>query len=203
MMMHHDAQPLCTRGNLYGLLNQVRLLRKAGAISVQVLMITPATGSKLYESAFTCRPAYDSVAGRRVEPHMMDANYVVASQHPQPWRKQLNIMFAYLYFYNPLRLLVALVRPKSKLYLADAVMQLLGMWGLAHTVRRTFGWTLRLTRGNVRRWTRTPASPIPTRHIGGEAADATLPETPPGGLVPLEVHAPATDRVAEHVPQIW
>jgi radical SAM superfamily enzyme YgiQ (UPF0313 family) len=203
MMMHHDAQPLYTRGSLYGLLNQVRLLRKAGATSVQVLMITPATGSKLYESAFTSGLAYDSVAGRPVEPHMLDANYVVASKHPQPWRKQLNIMVAYLYFYNPLRFLVALVRPKSKLYLANAVMQLVGMWGLAHTIRRTFGWALRLMRGNVRRRMRIPASPIPMRHIDGEAADATLPGTPPGGLVRLEVHAPAADRVAEHVPPSW
>ena len=31
MMMHHDSQPMYTRGRLEGLLNQVRLLRKAGA----------------------------------------------------------------------------------------------------------------------------------------------------------------------------
>src|SRR5208282_4731139 len=30
MMMHHDGQPLASRGNLYGLLNQVKFLRKAG-----------------------------------------------------------------------------------------------------------------------------------------------------------------------------
>jgi len=30
MMMHHDTQPLYTRGSPYGLLNQVRLLHKAG-----------------------------------------------------------------------------------------------------------------------------------------------------------------------------
>ena len=35
MMMHHDAQPLYTPGRPYGLLNQARLLRKAGAISLQ------------------------------------------------------------------------------------------------------------------------------------------------------------------------
>jgi radical SAM superfamily enzyme YgiQ (UPF0313 family) len=180
MMMHHDSQPLFTRREHYGLLNQVRLMRRAGATSVQVLMITPATGSKLYESAFTSGLAYDSVAGRRVEPHMLDANYVVASKHPQPWRKQLNIMVAYLYFYNPVRFLVALVHPKSKLYFADAAMQLLGMWGLAHTIRRTSGWAVRLMRGKVRRRMCIPASPIPMRHIDGEAADETRPGMPPG-----------------------
>src|SRR5262249_32384803 len=40
MMMHHDTQPLYSRGSNYGLLNQMRLLRKAGAVSMQVLMLT-------------------------------------------------------------------------------------------------------------------------------------------------------------------
>jgi len=53
MMMHHDSQPLYTRGSPYGLLNQVRLLRKAGAIDLQVLMLTPAVGSRHYDEAFT------------------------------------------------------------------------------------------------------------------------------------------------------
>src|SRR5206468_9480589 len=42
MMIHHDTQPLLTRGSHYGLLNQARLLRKAGAISLQVSMMTPS-----------------------------------------------------------------------------------------------------------------------------------------------------------------
>ena len=41
MMMHHDSQPLYSRGTNYGLLNQVKLLKDAGAVSLQVLMITP------------------------------------------------------------------------------------------------------------------------------------------------------------------
>ena len=195
MMMHHDTQPLVTRGpKPYGLLNQARLLRKAGAISLQVLMITPATGSKLYAEAFTSGLAYESVAGRRVELHMYDANYVVASRHPQPWRKQLNIMAAYLYFYNPLRFLLALVRPKSKLYLADALMQLAGMLGLAQTIRRTLGWALRLMRGNIRRKTAVPASRIPMRSANGAAASHALPGAPQGGHVQMNVQSRAASR---------
>src|SRR5437868_4038870 len=53
MMMHHDSQPLYTPGRAYGLLNQARILRKAGALSLQVLMLVPATGTKLYESTYT------------------------------------------------------------------------------------------------------------------------------------------------------
>lgn len=189
MMMHHDSQPLVTfTRKPYGLLNQVHLLRRAGAISMQVLMMTPATGSKLYEPAFTEGIAYESVAGKAIETRMLDGNYVVASKHPRPWMKQYNIMAAYLYFYNPLRFLIALVRPKSKLYLADSGMQLIGMWGLSRTIRRTFGWALRLMRGQIRRRSEVPFSRIPMRGPLGLPAAHALPGTPQ--LVQIGVPAP-------------
>ena len=53
MMMHHDTQPLVTWKNNYGLLNQMRTLRKAGALFTQVLMLTPSPGSKWYEDTYT------------------------------------------------------------------------------------------------------------------------------------------------------
>ena len=117
----------------------------------------------------------------------MDANYVVASEHKQPWKKQLNIMAAYLYFYNPPRFLLALVRPKSKLYLADALMQLAGMRGLAQTIRRTLGWAVRLMHGNIRRKTAVPASRIPMRSADGAPASHALPSTPPTKFIQLNV----------------
>ncbi|MHC4698842.1 MAG: B12-binding domain-containing radical SAM protein [Planctomycetota bacterium] len=179
MMMHHDEQPLISRGpKPYGLLNQIRLLRKAGAISMQVLMLVPATGSKLYGETYTSGMAYASAGGRRVEEHMLGGNHVVASHHRKPWRKQLNILVAYGYFYNPARFLLALVRPKSRLYLADAVWQLLGMWGLAQTIRRTLGWAVRLWRGGIQRTTAPPASGIPMRGVHHAAADHAMPGTP-------------------------
>ena len=106
---------------------------------------------------------------------MFDGSYLVASQEPRPWRKKFNLAAVYLYFYNPLRFLVALVRPKSRLYLADAGVQVLGMWGLARTVRRTLGWGLRLIRGTIRRSTRIPASRIPMRAPDGGPASHALP----------------------------
>lgn len=190
MMMHHDSQPLYTPGRPYGLINQARMLRKAGAISLQVLMMTPATGSKLYEEAFTKGIAYQSVAGRPVEQYMLDANYVVASTHPRPWKKQLNIMAVYLYFYNPLRFLKALVKPRSKLYLADAGMQLIGMWGLTQTIRRTLGWAVNLMRGPIRRCSQVPASRIPMRSVGGQKACHDLPQV----TVPLTISADVASR---------
>ena len=180
MMMHHDQQPLFTWRGAYGLLNQVGLLRKAGAISLQVLMMTPATGSRFYESAYRAGRVYASVGGRPVEPYMLDANYVVASEHRQPWRKQLNMMAAYLYFYNPLRLLFAVVLPKSKLYFADAFVQFVGMWGLTRTIRRTLGWAMGLLRGDIRRHTNAPASAVPMRAADGRRADHALPLLPVG-----------------------
>jgi len=184
-------------GKPYGLLNQARLMRKAGACSLQVLMMSPATGSKLYVETFTSGMVYESAAGRRIEPHMLDANYVVASEHKQPWKKQLNLMAAYLYFYNPPRFLLALVRPRSKLYLADAGMQLIGMWGLVQTVRRTFGWAFRLMRGNIRRKTAVPASQIPMFSADGAApASHALPGTPLATLVQIDVKPPLASHTS-------
>jgi radical SAM superfamily enzyme YgiQ (UPF0313 family) len=180
MLMHHDTQPLYTRRGNYGLLNQVKLLRKSGAISMQVLMITPAPGSKLFEKSFSSGLMYESVGGRPVEQRMLDGNYVVASMEKKPWRKQLNIIAAYLYFYNPLRFLIALVRPKSILYFADAYLQVRGMQGLLKTVRRTLGWAIRLMRGRINRRSSPPASKVPMRSIaGGHASHALAEETLP------------------------
>jgi len=178
MLMHHDAQPLYTRGSPYGLLNQVHLLRKAGAIDLQVLMITPATGSKLYDEAFTSGLAYQSVGGRPIEPHMRGDSYVIASRHDRPWQKQLNLLAAYLLFYNPMRFLPALVRPQTRPYLVNAGAQLLGMWGLVQTFRRTFGWALRLMRGRITRSTKAPTSRIPMRGPHGGPTNHALPPIP-------------------------
>lgn len=174
MLMHHDTQPLHTRHGHYGLLNQIRLLRKVGAVSLQVLMMTPAPGSKLYEQTFTSGQVFESVAGRPVMPHMLDGNYVVASSHLRPWRKQLNLLIAYAYFYNPLWLAVALLRGRSRLALKPAGMQVVGMLGLMHTVRRTLGWTIRLWFGRIRRLTDAPTSPIPMRTIDAQPARREL-----------------------------
>jgi hypothetical protein len=120
MMMHSDPQPLVTWKSNYGLLNQMRTLRKAGALYTQILMLTPSAGSKWYEDTYTSGLAFDSVNGQSIEPHIVDGNYVVASKHPRPWLKQLNLLAAYLYFFNPLRMLLALVHSQSRLPLADA-----------------------------------------------------------------------------------
>jgi radical SAM superfamily enzyme YgiQ (UPF0313 family) len=170
MMMHHDSQPLYSRKGHYGLLNQVHLLRRAGAVSLQVLMMTPSAGTKLYEGTFDGGQVFDKVGGRQVLPHMYDGNYVVASSHKRPWRKQLNILVGYASFYNPLWLATNLLRKKTKVSQKAAGMQVVGMLGLFHTVRRTSTWALRLMFGQIDRLKKPPVSPIPMRSVEGEAA---------------------------------
>lgn len=178
MLMHHDRQSLLTRSSSSGLLNQVRLLRKAGAISIQALMIFPATGSRMYEQAYEAGFIYESVGKRKVKNYMLDGNYIVASDHKRPWGRQLNLLLAYLYFFNPLRLVIALVRPKSRSgHFADAIMQVLGMLGLVYTVRRTCGWTIRLLFRGIKRCSGVPCSPIPMRSPDGSFASHALPGT--------------------------
>jgi radical SAM superfamily enzyme YgiQ (UPF0313 family) len=113
MMMHHDTQPLVTRKSNYGLLNQMRVLRKAGALNVQVLMLTPSMGSKWYAETYTSGLAFAKVDGKPIEHARVDGNYVVASKHPRPWLKQLYLLAAYTYFFNPVRFGLALIRSKS------------------------------------------------------------------------------------------
>ncbi|HEV8378621.1 MAG TPA: radical SAM protein [Tepidisphaeraceae bacterium] len=182
MMMHHDSQPLYSRKGHYGLLNQIKLLRKAGAVSLQVLMITPSAGTKLYEGTFTSGMVFDSVGGRRVLPHMYDGNYVVASSLKRPWRKQLNLLMGYIYFYNPIWLAVALLRRKNPVGLKPAGMQVVGMMGALMTIRRTFSWAIRLMFGRIERLSQAPQSKVPMRSVDGAVAShatfVTVPATP-------------------------
>ncbi len=174
MMMHHDTQPLWSKGTNYGLLNQVKLLKDAGAVSLQVLMITPSAGTKLYEGTFTDGMVIKSVSGRKAEPHMYDGNYVVASKLARPWRKQLNILVAYLYFYNPIRLVGLLLGKKTKVTSKAAGMQIVGMAGLFHTARRTSGWAARLMLGKIERLEEPPRSAVETKSCDSGSATAGL-----------------------------
>jgi len=163
MMMHHDSQPLYSRGSNYGLLNQIKLLRQAGAVSLQVLMMTPSAGTKLYEGTFTTGQVLKRVGGRNVDPHMYDGNYVVASSHRRPWRKQLNLLTGYAYFYNPFWLACLLLRKKTKVSDKAAGMQIVGMLGVIQTARRTIGWAVRLMFGKIERLSEPPTSSVATR----------------------------------------
>ena len=180
MMMHHDTQPLYSRGSDYGLLNQVELLRRAGAGSMQILMLSPSPGSKLFEPTYKSGQVFKSVGGKKVRPHICDGNHVVASGHKRPWQKQLTMLAGYLYFYNPIWFVVGLFRARTSVSRKYALMQLVGMMGLVMTIARTSGWALRLMFGRIERETHPPASQIPMRSVDGAPAshDPSAPSIP-------------------------
>lgn len=176
MLMHHDGQPLLTFRSGYGLLNQVRLLRRRGAQDVQILMNVPMPGAPNYEALYRTGIAYERVGDREPASYVMGGNFVVASRARAPWRKQLNILAAYAWFYNPLRLLWALARPKTARYAADALSQALGMWGLARSVPAMMGWSVLLAARKKVRAERAPASHILMRAPdGGPASHDVTP----------------------------
>jgi hypothetical protein len=168
MMMHHDSQPLYSHGTNYGLLNQVNLLRKAGAVSLQVLMMTPSPGTKLYEGTYEKNLVLESAGGRKVQPYMHDGNYVIASSLRRPWRKQINLLLGYAFMYNPVWFVVAMLRRKSKVGFKPAGMQIVGMIGLTQNIRRTAGWAVRMLFGRIRRLAEPPRGSIPVRGIASE-----------------------------------
>ncbi len=199
MMMHHDSQPLYSRGTNYGLLNQVRLLRKAGAVSLQVLMMTPSPGTKLFADTYGKELVLSRAGGREVRPYMHDGNYVIASSHRRPWRKQFNLLLAYLYFYNPVWLATNLWRRKTRVGMKPAYMQLVGMFGLTQSIRRTFGWALRLMFARIERFKVPPQSIVPVR--SSNQIDAA-PHAPVQITLPASARSARADKTAAHSLQV-
>jgi hypothetical protein len=115
---------------------------------------------------------------------MYDGNHVIASVHARPWRKQLNMLVGYLYFYNVAWLLTNLWRRKTPVKMRPAYMQMVGILGLIPTAWRTTAWALRLMFGKIERLTRPPVCTIPMR-----AADAA---TAPAGHATCEMPSPVT-----------
>src|SRR5262249_49168928 len=130
MMMHHDGQPLFSRGNLYGLLNQVNFLRKSGAISTQVTILTPSVGSKGYEEPYEKGRVIGEVAGQKVEDYQYDGNHCIATEDPHPWRKQFNIYMGYASFYNPVNFVRAVANWNDPLWSYRILYQTYGITGL-------------------------------------------------------------------------
>ncbi len=139
MMMHHDGQPLWTWRGLYGLLNQVRFLWRAGAATCQVTLLTPWVGSQGYEQPFRDGLVLSKAGGQPIEEYQYDGNHCLATSDAHPWRRQINMLVSYAAFYNPLNLLLALPR-FDKVWADRVVFQLLGMVGLAKSIYQSRGW---------------------------------------------------------------
>lgn len=149
MMMHHDGQPLASRGNLYGLLNQVNFLRKSGSVSVQVTILIPSVGSKGYEEPYQKGMVIGQAGNKTLEDYQYDGNHCIATEDPNPWRKQLNIYVAYASFYNPLNFVKAIVKWRDPLWTYKVVYQVYGMAGLVRSFAKGWGWLKSLWSGPI------------------------------------------------------
>jgi radical SAM superfamily enzyme YgiQ (UPF0313 family) len=156
MMMHHDGQPLASRGNLYGLLNQVRFLRKSGSVSLQVTILTPSVGSKGYEEPYETGMVIEQAGGMKLQDYQYDGNHCIATSDRKPWRMQMNIYLAYLSFYNPLNFVKALAAWKDPLWKFRVVYQVYGMAGLPKSFKRGFSWLWSLYKGPVKKMEEQP-----------------------------------------------
>jgi radical SAM superfamily enzyme YgiQ (UPF0313 family) len=151
MMMHHDGQPLASRNNLYGLLNQVNFLRKSGSVSVQVTILTPSVGSKGYEEPYEQGMVIEKAGAHPVEDYQYDGNHCIATSDPRPWRKQLNLYLAYASFYNPVNLLRAMADWKDPVWSYRVMYQAYGMAGLVRSVAQGWDWLTSLYKGPIKK----------------------------------------------------
>jgi radical SAM superfamily enzyme YgiQ (UPF0313 family) len=161
MMMHHDGQPLYSRGKLYGLLNQVKFLRRTGSVSVQVTILTPSVGSKSYEEPYRQGMVIGAANGRPVDDHHFDGNHCIATTDPHPWRKQMNVYLAYLSFYNPLNFTRAIVNWKDPMWSLRVMYQAYGMVGIVRTLNKVKGWVWDLYKGPVTKLAEVPRPCLP------------------------------------------
>jgi radical SAM superfamily enzyme YgiQ (UPF0313 family) len=152
MMMHHDDQPLTSPDGLSGLLNQVRFLRRSGAVSMQVTMLTPMVGSKGYEDNFHQGKVIRQAGTQKVEDYHFDGNHCIATKDRYPWRRQLNIYLAYASFYNPLNLLRAALSWRDPNWGDRILLQVFGMAGLVKSIVKSWHWFSHLCSGPIRRF---------------------------------------------------
>lgn len=181
MMIHSDAQPLRSPpGQLAGLLNQARYLFDHGAVSYQCTYLGPAIGTRDLEPALRSGAVFRRVGGRPVPQACQDGNHVVASRHPRPWQRQLNLLRAYLSFYNPGSALQALLGfRRHPLFAKRAFHQLIGHLGLFLTVPKLLYWAWRLKRGPIEVWEARPRARFPMRAAGsGQLMNWAIEQAP-------------------------
>jgi radical SAM superfamily enzyme YgiQ (UPF0313 family) len=161
MMMHHDGQPLYTRGQLYGLLNQVSFLRRTGSVSLQVTILTPSVGSKGYEEPYEQGMVIGRAGEHRLEDYQYDGNHCIATADPHPWRKQLNIYLAYASFYNPLNFARAVASWNDPAWSIRIMYQTYGMAGLVKSLATSWRWIWNLYRGPIQKLQEVPRPRLP------------------------------------------
>jgi radical SAM superfamily enzyme YgiQ (UPF0313 family) len=175
MMMHHDGQPLYSRGQLYGLLNQVQFLRRTGSVSVQVTNLIPSVGSKGYEEPYEKGLVIGQASDQPLQDYQYDGNHCIATDDPNPWQKQLNLYLAYASFYNPVNFTRDVVRWRDPLWSWRVAYQACGMAGLARSALQGWKWAWSLYRGPIQKLAEVPRPRLPVIALPA-AAPAPAPE---------------------------
>lgn len=173
MIIHHDGQPLWSWKSLYGLINQVNFLRRAGALTCQITLLTPSVGSKSYEKIYEEGKVLRTVGGKPVEEYQYDGNHCVATESAHPWVRQLNVFLGYAAFYNPLNFLRALGQVDS-FWKSRLQCQTLGMMGILQSAYRMRDWLGRLMFGKIERHTQPPQPRFPLLSIDWLMGTQTL-----------------------------
>ncbi len=163
MMIHSDDQPLRgDRGDLSALLNQARYLFDKGAVSYQCTYLGPSVGTRDFETAVTARALFKSVGGVPIPEAFYDGNHVVASRHPRPWQRQLNLLRAYGAFYNPINTMRAIAGLRRDVFSWKRLaFQIIGQIGLVMTVPKLLRWARQLRTGPIERWDGLQPAAIP------------------------------------------
>ena len=146
MLMFHEGQPFYSRGSLYGLANQVDFLRRAGAISIQCTVHSPAVGTREVEKTYRTGRVLRKLGGYVIPESKLDGNHVVVDGADRPWLKQLKLLGAYAAFYNPLNLLRGFRKDGTRLRRRRIGWQIAGQFGLLWTAWKVLPYLLRLLR---------------------------------------------------------
>jgi radical SAM superfamily enzyme YgiQ (UPF0313 family) len=182
MMMHSDDQPLRSpKGDLSGLLNQARYLFDKGAVSYQCTYLGPAVGTREIERAAEAGSLYQTVDGEPIPQAFFDGNHVVASDHPRPDARQLNVLRGYGAFYNPLNLLRVLLRGRRQGMLGKRVLfQIIGQIGWVLTAPKLYWWARKIKRAPIVRYEGLVPARIPLVDVhGGHEISGACGSNPP------------------------
>jgi radical SAM superfamily enzyme YgiQ (UPF0313 family) len=164
MMMFHEGQAYHTPGALYGLHNQIKFLREAGAVSVQCTVHSPAVGTREQETTFAKGGVLHSL-GRYVIPESnYDGNHVIVVEREAAWKRQVKLLGGYATFYNPVNLARALKRDGSPLRRRRIGYQLVGMAAMIWTAAKMTPYILRLLTGRPSYRTDVSETTIEIRH---------------------------------------
>lgn len=179
MIMYHDGQPFATKDSLYGLSNQVRFLRDAGAVSLQCTVHSPAVGTKEWEPSFEKHGVLESAGPEKIDDRHYDGSHVIVKGQESHWKRHLKWLGAYWTFYNPANFVRALrSKNRSKLWKTRLGYQLIGLIAILYTTIKSIPWMLRLMFGKQRYQVQTPpAAPVPV-HLAPKAfprMQVTLP----------------------------